>query len=82
MRAVVAAIERVKGEVEDKERFAKAFEGLSFDSPRGKMSIDANTHDVVQDLYVREAAAGPNNMPTIKIIATLPDARDPFPDRG
>jgi hypothetical protein len=46
------------------------------------MAIDATTHDVVQDLYVREASAGPNNMPTIKVVATLPDARDPFPDRG
>jgi branched-chain amino acid transport system substrate-binding protein len=82
MHAVVAAIEKVKGEVENKEKFAQAFAGLTFDSPRGKMAIDATTHDVVQDLYVREASAGPNNMPTIKVVATLPDARDPFPDRG
>ncbi len=82
MRAAVAAIERVKGDVEDKDKLANAFKGLTFDSPRGNISIDGDTHDVIQDLYVREATAGPNNTPTIKVIATLPNARDPYPDRG
>ena len=30
-----------------------ALKGLEWDSPRGKMSIDANTRDVVQDVYIR-----------------------------
>ncbi len=82
MRAVVAAIEKVKGNVEDKPKFAAAFKGLAFDSPRGRMSIDANTHDVVQDLYIRETVAGGKTMPVSKVIATLPKAADPFPDKG
>ena len=82
MRAVVAAVEKVKGNVEDKPKFAAAFKGLTFDSPRGRMSIDANTHDIVQDLYIRETVAGGKTMPVSKVIATLPNAADPFPDKG
>lgn len=82
MRAVVAAIDKVKGDVEDKRKFAAAFKGIGFDSPRGRMQIDANTHDVVQDLYVRETVAGGRTMPMSKVIATLTKASDPFPDKG
>lgn len=82
IRAVVAAVERVKGDVEDKAKFAAAFKGLAFDSPRGRIRIDANTHDIVQDLYVRETVAGGRSMPVSKVIATLPNAADPFPDMG
>jgi branched-chain amino acid transport system substrate-binding protein len=81
MHSVVSAIERVKGDVEDKEKFAHAFAGLSFDSPRGRMLIDAHTHDIVQDMYVREAVKGEGDVPTTKVIATLKNAADPFPDR-
>lgn len=82
MRAVVAAIERVKGNVEDKAKFAAAFKGLTFDGPRGRIQIDARTHDIVQDLYVRETVAGGRTMPVSKVIATLPKASDPYPDQG
>ena len=30
-----------------------ALKGLEWDSPRGKMSIDPQTRDVVQDVYIR-----------------------------
>ena len=82
MHAVVAAVEKVKGDVEDKKKFAAAFKGLVFDSPRGRIQIDAHTHDIVQDLYVRETVAGGRSMPVSKVIATLPKAADPFPDKG
>jgi branched-chain amino acid transport system substrate-binding protein len=80
-RAVVAAINKVKGDVEDKTKFAAAFGGLTFDSPRGQILIDAHTHDIVQDLYIRETVAG-TPLPTTKVIATLPKAADPFPDQA
>jgi branched-chain amino acid transport system substrate-binding protein len=78
LRAVVAAAERVKGDVEDKEKFAAAFRGLSFASPRGRMSIDETTGDVVQDLYIRETVADGRELPKMNVIATLPKAIDPF----
>jgi branched-chain amino acid transport system substrate-binding protein len=82
VRSVVAAIEKVKGDVEDKAKFAAAFKGLTFDGPRGRIEIAANTHDIVQDLYVRETVAGGRTLPVSKVIATLPRAADPYPDKG
>jgi branched-chain amino acid transport system substrate-binding protein len=40
---------------EDGERLVAAAKGLSWMSPRGPMTIDANTRDVVQDMYIRRA---------------------------
>lgn len=82
IHSVVAAIERVKGDVEDKAKFAASFKGLKFDGPRGRIQIDADTHDIVQDLYVRETVAGGRTLPVSKVIATLPKAADPYPDKG
>ncbi|MDO8299479.1 ABC transporter substrate-binding protein [Lacisediminimonas sp.] len=82
LRAVVAAAERVKGDVEDKEKFAAAFRGLTFASPRGRMSIDETTGDVVQDLYIRETVAGGRELPKMNVIATLPKAVDPFANKA
>lgn len=82
IRATVRAIEKVGGDVEDKAKFAEAFAGLEFDSPRGRIVIDPDTHDIVQTLYVREAVAGTGPIPDLKVIATLPNSKDPFPDAG
>jgi branched-chain amino acid transport system substrate-binding protein len=38
----------------DGDKFIATAKGLSWMSPRGKMSIDPKTRDVVQDVYVRE----------------------------
>jgi len=80
MRAVVAAVERVKGDVEDKDKFAAAFKGLIFDGPRGRIEINARTHDIIEDLYVRETGPGAA-LPVSKVVATLPRAADPYPDK-
>jgi len=37
----------------DGDKLMAALKGLEWESPRGKMSIDANTRDVVQDVYIR-----------------------------
>ncbi len=82
LRAVAAAAERVKGDVEDKEKFAAAFRGLVFASPRGRMAIDETTGDVVQDLYIRETVAGGRDLPKMNVIATLPKATDPMANQA
>ncbi len=82
IRAVHAAVDRVKGDVEDKEKFAAAFRGLGFNSPRGRMLIDPTSGDVVQDLYIRETVAGGRDLPKSNVIATLPKAADPHADKA
>jgi branched-chain amino acid transport system substrate-binding protein len=37
----------------DGEKLVEAAKGMSWVSPRGPMSIDAESRDVVQDIYIR-----------------------------
>ena len=37
----------------DGEKLVEAAKGMSWTSPRGRMTIDAETRDVVQDIYIR-----------------------------
>jgi branched-chain amino acid transport system substrate-binding protein len=79
MRTAVAAIEKVKGDVETQAAFAAAFPGLQFDSPRGSIVVDEHTHDIIEDLYIRETVDG-SPLPENKVIATLSRVKDPLSD--
>ena len=52
MHAIYETLKRTKGST-DAEAMIKAARGLKWDSPRGPMMIDAETRDVVQDVYIR-----------------------------
>lgn len=52
--AAIAAVVRKVGRVLDGDRVMKAFEGLELESPRGRISIDPETRDIVQSVYVRK----------------------------
>lgn len=51
-KAIVAAIEAVKGNVEDKEAFIAALRKVSFAAPRGPFSFDDN-QNVIENVYIR-----------------------------
>src|SRR6476646_262442 len=52
MHAIYEALKKTKGNT-DGEALIAAAKGLKWQSPRGPMSIDADTRDVVQTIYVR-----------------------------
>jgi len=52
MHAIYETLKRTGGNT-DGEAMIKAARGLKWDSPRGPMSIDPETRDVVQDVYIR-----------------------------
>src|SRR5687768_3345152 len=52
MHAIYETLKKTKGNT-DGETLIKAAKGLKWDSPRGPMSIDAETRDVVQTVYIR-----------------------------
>lgn len=52
MAAIYKALEKTKGST-DGDAFVAALKGLSWESPRGPISIDPATRDIVQDIYVR-----------------------------
>ena len=52
MQAIYKALEATKGQGKGDSLLA-AFKGLSFESPRGPITIDAQTRDIVQNVYIR-----------------------------
>lgn len=54
MRALDEALKKVGGDTADKDRLIKALEDVAFKSPRGDFQFDKTTHNVIQDIYLRE----------------------------
>lgn len=52
MRVILTALEATKGA--GGEALVAAMKGQSFESPRGPVTIDAQTRDIVQDVYIRK----------------------------
>jgi len=53
MHVIYAALAKTKGKT-DGESMIDAAKGLKWESPRGPMSIDPGTRDVVQTVYIRQ----------------------------
>jgi branched-chain amino acid transport system substrate-binding protein len=54
MHLIAEMLKRTGGS-DDGERLVAAAKGLSWTSPRGPVAIDAETRDIVQDIYIRRA---------------------------
>ncbi len=54
MQAVDLALQAVKGDTTNKDAFIAALEGVRFKSPRGDFEFDKETHNPIQDIYIRE----------------------------
>jgi branched-chain amino acid transport system substrate-binding protein len=59
MHAIYEALKKTSGSADGKALIA-AMRGMTWESPRGPMSIDRNTGEVVHNIYIRkvEKAAG------------------------
>jgi len=53
-----------------------ALEGVSFDSPRGPFSFDHGTHNVVQDIYIRQVQTTGVAASNV-VVGTIPKVSDP-----
>jgi len=53
MAAIYEVARQLKGDI-DPDKAMQVLRGLKLDSPRGPIQIDADTRDIVQDVYVRE----------------------------
>jgi branched-chain amino acid transport system substrate-binding protein len=54
MQAVDLALQAVKGDTTNKDAFIAALESVKFKSPRGDFEFDKETHNPIQDIYIRE----------------------------
>ncbi len=52
MHAIYAALKKTNGDT-DGEKLINAIKGMSWESPRGPISIDPETRDVIQTVYIR-----------------------------
>jgi branched-chain amino acid transport system substrate-binding protein len=53
MHALYAALEKTGGD-KDGTKLVDAMKGMSWESPRGMITIDPDTRDIIQDVYIRE----------------------------
>jgi branched-chain amino acid transport system substrate-binding protein len=75
-RVIVEAVNKLGGDTSDKKKVTDAFESVKFASPRGAFEFDPVTHNVIQNIYLREVVltgTGDHN----KVIADLGRIRDP-----
>jgi branched-chain amino acid transport system substrate-binding protein len=54
MQALDLALQATKGDTTNKDAFIAALESVKFKSPRGEFEFDKETHNPIQDIYIRE----------------------------
>ena len=75
MAAIAEALTKTGGSVEP-EKFLAALKGMKLMSPRGPITIDAETRDIVQTVYIRRVAKVDGLLYNIEF-DKYPDVKDP-----
>ena len=76
MALVYQALEKTKGDASGDALLA-AMKGMSWMSPRGPVSIDPETRDMVQNIYVRKVEKKDGALYNVEF-ETIPDVKDPY----
>lgn len=80
MHAIYEAIKKANGKT-DGDSLIAAAKGLSWESPRGPMSIDPETRDVVQTIYIRRVQKVGNELVNVPF-DKIENVKDPVKARG
>jgi len=70
------AFKKLGGKVPDQDALSNAVLATKIDTPRGPISFDPETNNVIQNIYIREAAKDGNEIHN-KVVATFEAIRDP-----
>jgi branched-chain amino acid transport system substrate-binding protein len=76
MHLIDLALQKSGGKT-DGESLVNAAKGASWDSPRGPISIDPETRDIVQTVYIRRVEKVAGQLVNEEIVA-IPNVKDPF----
>lgn len=76
MHLIYEALKKTEGDTSG-DALIEAAKGMAWDSPRGPMSIDPETRDVVQTVYIREVQEVDGELQNV-IIHEIPDVKDPL----
>jgi branched-chain amino acid transport system substrate-binding protein len=79
MRAIYETLKKTAGKT-DAETMIAAAKGLKWESPRGPMMIDAETRDVVQNVYIRRVEKVGGELINVPF-DTIPMVKDPAGER-
>jgi branched-chain amino acid transport system substrate-binding protein len=73
---IYKALEKTKGDT-DGTKLLAAMKGMAWTSPRGPISIDPDTRDIVQNVYIRKAEKKDGQIYNVEF-ATIPNVKDPL----
>ncbi len=76
MALLYQALEKTKGDT-DGDALIGAMKGMSWTSPRGPVSIDPATRDIVQTIYVRKVEKVNGALFNMEF-SSIPDVKDPY----
>ncbi|HTR14592.1 MAG TPA: ABC transporter substrate-binding protein, partial [Roseiarcus sp.] len=76
MALLYHALEKTKGDASG-DALIKAMKGASWMSPRGPVSIDPETRDIIQNIYVRKVEKKNGALYNVEF-ETIPNVKDPY----
>ena len=76
MHLIYEALKKTSGDAGG-DALVEAAKGMAWESPRGPMSIDPETRDVIQTVYIREVQEVDGKLQNV-IIDEIPDVKDPL----
>lgn len=71
MKATLAGLEAVGGDLSDPAKYREALSGLTLDTPTGKVSLDEN-RNAIADIFLTEVVEGPDGNLLNKLIKVVP----------
>lgn len=75
-QVVHAAIEALGGDTSDQDKISAAIGKLNINTPRGPISFDSETNNVIQTIYIREVGDIGGRLHN-RVLASYPAIRDP-----
>ncbi len=75
-RVIHESLQKLNGDTSDSDKIAKAMETVKFASPRGPFEIDPETHNVIQNVYVREVKEVNGKLVNV-VLDTIKGVKDP-----
>jgi branched-chain amino acid transport system substrate-binding protein len=75
MHLIYEALKKTGGKT-DGDALIAAAKGMKWESPRGPISIDPATRDIIQNVYIRKVEKAGNNLVNVEF-DTVPNVKDP-----
>ena len=76
MRLIAEALKKTGGDASG-DKFMEAVKGLSFTSPRGPVTIDPETHDIVETIYIRKVERVGQKLMNVEFDDSFKNYKDP-----